>query len=56
MPEFDQDFFENMDDQEFKASIGGSNDSAFLFVLITFQFFVTCYGVYTWCKKMFGSA
>ena len=55
MPEFDQEFFENIDDQEFKASLGGSSDSAFLFVLITFQFFVTVYGIYTWFKKLFGT-
>lgn len=55
MPEFDQEFFENIGDQEFKASIGGSNDSAFLFVLFTFQFIVTVYGVYTWLKKLFGT-
>lgn len=55
MPEFDQEFFENIDDQEFKASIGGSQDAAFLFVLITFQFFVTFYGLYTWYKKITGT-
>lgn len=55
MPEFDQEFFENIDDQQFKASVGGSNDAAFLFVLICFQFFVTAYGMYTWYRKLTGT-
>lgn len=55
MPEFDQEFFENIGDQETKATVGGSSDAAFLFVLFTFQFFVTCYGIYTWCKKLLGT-
>ena len=56
MPEFNQEFFENMDDQEFTASLGGSSDAAFLFVLITFQFMVTCFGLYTFYHKLFGDA
>lgn len=45
-----------MSDQEDpRGTVGGSSDAAFLFVLFTFQFFVTIYGLYTWFKKITGT-
>jgi preprotein translocase subunit Sec63 len=33
----------------------GGGDSAFLYVLFTFQFFVSAFGIYQFCRKAFGS-
>ena len=47
--------FQGGDDGSFHSKVGQNSDAAFLFVLITFQFLVTCFGIYMFFKKIFGS-